>query len=198
MLKFLLLSFLISVSLSGNEQTIWNFLRSKGLTKAGTAGLMGNLYAESGLQSVIYENAYKKKLGYTDQGYVDAVNSGKYTNFVKDAVGFGLAQWTYHTRKQGLLNLCRGKIGDLNCQLKYLVAELSSSFSYVLKTLKSNNDVRTCSDLVMVKFENPADQSTSKKNERYEYSKKYYDMFSGSSYLQLLKSSLLRLALLLV
>ena len=157
MLKLLLLSFLISLSLSAttNEQTIWNFLTSNGLTKAGAAGLMGNLYAESGLQSVIYENAYKSKLGYTNQGYVDAVNSGSYTNFVHDAVGFGLAQWTYYSRKQGLLNKCKGKIGDLNCQLEYLIAELTTSYSYVLKTLKSNNDLRTCSDLVMVKFENP-------------------------------------------
>ena len=182
MLKFLLLSFLISVSLSGNEQTIWNFLTSKGLTNAGAAGLMGNLYAESGLKSVIYENAYKSKLGYTDQGYVDAVNSGSYTNFVHDAVGFGLAQWTYYSRKQGLLNKCSGKIGDLNCQLNYLMDELSSSsFSSILQTLKTNNDVRTCSDLVMVKFENPADQSTTRKNQRYSYSMKYYNMFAGSS-----------------
>ena len=182
MLKLLLLSFLISFSLSGNEQTIWNFLTSKGLTNAGAAGLMGNLYAESGLQSVIYENAYKSKLGYTDQGYVDAVNSGRYTNFVHDAVGFGLAQWTYYSRKQGLLNKCSGKIGDLNCQLNYLMDELSSSsFSSILQTLKTNNDVRTCSDLVMVKFENPADQSTTRKNQRYSYSMKYYNMFAGSS-----------------
>ena len=181
MLKLLLLSFLISFSLSGNEQTIWNFLTSKGLTNAGAAGLMGNLFAESGLQSVIYENAYKSKLGYTDQGYVDAVNSGSYTNFVHDAVGFGLAQWTYYSRKQGLLNKCSGKIGDLNCQLNYLMDELSSSsFSSILQTLKTNNDVRTCSDLVMVKFENPADQSTARKNERYSYSMKYYNMFAGT------------------
>ena len=61
------------------------------------------------------------------------------------------------------------------------MAELSSSFSYVLKTLKSNNDVRTCSDLVMVKFENPADKSTTRKNQRYNYSMKYFNMFAGSS-----------------
>ena len=32
-----------------NEKTIWDHLRNKGLSPAGTAGLMGNLYAESGL-----------------------------------------------------------------------------------------------------------------------------------------------------
>ena len=35
--------------LSTNEELIWKYLKEKGLTDAGAAGLMGNLYAESGL-----------------------------------------------------------------------------------------------------------------------------------------------------
>ena len=31
------------------EEKIWNFLREKIINEYGTAGLMGNLYAESGL-----------------------------------------------------------------------------------------------------------------------------------------------------
>ena len=33
---------------SANENKVWNYLRNQGLTKAGAAGLMGNLKAESG------------------------------------------------------------------------------------------------------------------------------------------------------
>jgi hypothetical protein len=33
-----------------NEELIWQYLKAQGLTDAGTAGLMGNLYAESGLR----------------------------------------------------------------------------------------------------------------------------------------------------
>ena len=33
----------------GNEKTIWNFLTGKGLNAYAVAGIMGNLYAESGL-----------------------------------------------------------------------------------------------------------------------------------------------------
>ena len=47
---------------TGNEKIIWDFLKDNGLTDAGAAGLMGNLYAESTLKSVIYENSYKKAL----------------------------------------------------------------------------------------------------------------------------------------
>ena len=33
-----------------SEKTIWEYLKAQGLTDAGVAGLMGNLYAESGLR----------------------------------------------------------------------------------------------------------------------------------------------------
>ena len=32
------------------EQTIWNWLINAGMTSAGAAGMMGNLYAESALK----------------------------------------------------------------------------------------------------------------------------------------------------
>ena len=35
--------------MADNAQIIWNFLKSQGLSDCGIAGLMGNLYAESGL-----------------------------------------------------------------------------------------------------------------------------------------------------
>ena len=35
---------------STNEEKIWNFLKGAGLNDCGAAGLMGNLYAESGLR----------------------------------------------------------------------------------------------------------------------------------------------------
>ena len=65
-----------------NEKIVWNFLKKEGLTNEGAAGLMGNLQVESNVRSVVYENIYKDKLGWTDQQYVDKVNDGSYTNFV--------------------------------------------------------------------------------------------------------------------
>ena len=49
-----------------NEEKIWNFLTGKGLNSYGAAGLMGNLFAESGLNPHNLQNTYEKKLGYTD------------------------------------------------------------------------------------------------------------------------------------
>lgn len=97
------------MSLTGknNEEKIWNFLTGKGLNSYGAAGLMGNLFAESGLNPHNLQNTYEKKLGYTDNSYTEAVDSGKYTGFTHDSAGYGLAQWTYWSRKEALRIMSR-------------------------------------------------------------------------------------------
>ena len=137
-----------------NEEKIWKFLKSKGFTDFGVAGLMGNLYAESGLSPINLQNSYEKKLNFTDQSYTQAVDNGSYTNFVKDAAGYGLAQWTYWSRKQNLLNYARsvGKsIGDLDMQLEFLCKELSG-YSAVWKTLQSAKSVFEVSNAVLLQL----------------------------------------------
>lgn len=65
-----------------NEKTIWNKLISAGLTFAGTAGLMGNLYAESALNPQNLQNSYEKKLGYTDSIYTQAEKKSYFAGLV--------------------------------------------------------------------------------------------------------------------
>ena len=110
-----------------SEEMIWNFLYENLGNAYGAAGMMGNLYAESGLRSNNLQNSYERSLGMSDEVYTAAVDDGSYTNFVYDAAGYGLAQWTFWSRKQALLNFAqaRGKsIGDLEMQLDYLWQEL--------------------------------------------------------------------------
>ena len=45
-----------------NDEKIWNYLKSNGFNEFGTAGLMGNLYAESGLKPTNLQNSSEKKL----------------------------------------------------------------------------------------------------------------------------------------
>lgn len=54
---------------SSTERTIWNYFCCKGFSPAGVAGLMGNLYAESGLNPINLQNTYEKRLGLTDAEY---------------------------------------------------------------------------------------------------------------------------------
>lgn len=166
-----------------NEEKIWKFLKSRGFTDFGVSGLMGNLYAESGLSPINLQNSYEKKLNFTDQSYTQAVDNGSYTNFVKDAAGYGLAQWTYWSRKQNLLNYARsvGKsIGDLDMQLEFLCKELSG-YSTVWKTLQSATSVFEASNAVLLQYERPANQSEAVQNKRASYGQACYDKFAQST-----------------
>ncbi len=164
-----------------NEERIWNYLTAAGMTACGAAGLMGNLYAESGLIPTNLQNTYEKKLGYTDAAYTAAVDSGAYDNFAKDGAGYGLAQWTYHTRKAALLAFAKaaGKsVGDLETQLAFLVKELRESFKLVHYVLVTATDVKTASNVVLLQFEKPADQSAAAKERRAGYGQIYYNRYA--------------------
>jgi len=166
-----------------NEAAIWKYLKAQGLTDAGVAGLMGNIYAESGLNPKNLQNTYEKKLGYTDATYTIAVDNGTYKNFVKDGAGYGLCQWTYWTRKQALYAFCKAigaSIGDLNAQLRFLMKELTESFKSVLGVLITTTSVREASDAVLLQFERPAKMNDpAVQQKRTEYSQKYYDQFAA-------------------
>lgn len=163
-----------------NEEIIRQYLNNKGLTAAGVAGLMGNLAVESGLRSDNLQNSYERKLGLSDTEYTQAVDSGAYTadKFIHDSAGYGLAQWTYWSRKKALyeyIKLAGLSIGDLNGQLDYLYWELENKYGTVLNTLKTSNSVDECGRAVMLGFERPANQSEENIQRRIEICYRYYE-----------------------
>ena len=106
---------------------------------------MGNLFAESGLNPCNLQNTYNNKLGMGDEEYTKAVDAGSYGNFVNDSAGYGLAQWTFYTRKQELFDYAKAagvSIGNLAMQLAFLWEELQG-YKSVMDTLKKCN-VCTC------------------------------------------------------
>lgn len=160
---------------------IWAFLTGKGLNAYAAAGLMGNLYAESGLNANNLQNSYSKKFNMSDAEYTAAVDNGSYTNFVHDKAGYGLAQWTYYSRKQALFDYAKAaaaSIGDLNMQLAFLWQELQG-YKSVMKVLKAATSVRAASDAVLTGYEKPADQSEAVQKKRAEYGQKYYDKYAA-------------------
>lgn len=164
-----------------SEKTIWEYLKAQGLTDAGAAGLMGNLYAESGLRPNNLQNSYEGKLGMADAEYTEMVDRGTYANFGNDWAGYGLAQWTYPSRKAALLAYAKaaGKsIGDLEMQLGFLMQELSTGYKTVLNVLRTTVSVREASDIVLLQFERPADQSEARRKQRAEYGQKYFDKYA--------------------
>lgn len=164
-------------------KTVWDFLTKKGLNAYAVAGLMGNLYAESALKPTNFQNTYEKKFGLSDTAYTQAVDNGSYTNFVRDSAGYGLAQWTYWSRKQALLAYAqkvKKSIGDLSMQLEFLWQELQG-YTSVMKVLRAATSIQEASDAVLTGYERPANQSDAVKTKRAGYGKKYYDLYASAA-----------------
>lgn len=121
---------------------------------------------------------------YTDASYTAAVDNGTYKKFGTDSAGYGLAQWTYHTRKKALLAFAQSKkksVGDLGMQLEFLYKELSESYKGVFADLKSAKTILAASNSVLMKFERPANQSAAVQNKRAAYGQKFYDKYAGKT-----------------
>lgn len=174
--------------MASNKEIIWNYLFKQGFSAPAVFGLMGNIQAESALRPDNLQDSYEKKLGYSDAAYVQAVDSGAYDDsFCKDQAGFGLCQWTSSGRKANLLNFAhaRGKsIADMGMQLDFLMQELNGAYKSVLNGIKAAKTIREASDIVLTRFECPADQSENAKRYRASLGEKLYDeykRFGGSS-----------------
>ena len=164
-----------------DSKSIWNFFKEKGLSETGTAGMMGNMFAESRYLPINLQDSEESYLGMNDIEYTRAVDNGTYTNFVNDGAGYGLCQWTHPYRKKQLLEFAKkqGKsIGDLNMQLNFLWDELNNAFPDVVKTLKKNHDIFTQVNKVMVDFERPYDQGSGELYRRVRYALMAYNKYA--------------------
>ena len=157
-----------------SEQTIYTSLIRAGLTPEGAAGSMGNMFAESTMKANI---AQRGMTNLSDEAYTAAADMGQ-IDFVHDAVGYGLCQWTHYTRKAGLLSYareCGVSVGDEDMQVNYFLKELQD-YPGVLSVLMTSHDLKLCSDIVCTEFERPADNNL---DARYRFAKKFYEQFAG-------------------
>lgn len=173
-----------SATTQANPLLTWQYLILKIKNPYGVAGLMGNLYHESALLPINLESSREDDLGYSDIGYTNAVTNGSYSksSFTGDRAGYGLAQWTYSTRKEAFYNYWKtkgGSIGNLITQLEFLYNELASNYPTVLNALKNATSVKEASDTVLHDFEAPANQSASVENQRASTGSSYYDKYKN-------------------
>ncbi len=93
----------ISLAAGEIEQGVWDYLTNQGLTEIQAAGIMGNIYRESGFDPA-------------------AIESG-------NGIGIGLCQWSFGRRTE-LENYAasQGKpVSDLQVQLEFLMSEITPS-----------------------------------------------------------------------
>lgn len=152
--------------LGGDEGYIWNYFSQKLGNDYGVAGLMGNLAAESGL----HPDRLQGDIPYSNRSveYTANVDSGTVSeyDFVRKGPGgggYGLAQWTYYTRKQNMYNKWKSggysSIGCIQLACDFLWDELNS---YGLVGALSNaKSIQEASNVILLQFEKPADQGPS-------------------------------------
>lgn len=167
---------------NSDEERIYRFLCDEIGNKYGAAGLCGNIKAESNFKANNLQNSYNKKLGMTDDEYTAKVDSGEYTRdqFINDGAGYGLVQSTYWSIKQYLYEFWQsygGSIGDTEMQLRCLCQQLRCGYKTVWDGLVNAASIDEASNLVLLKFERPADQSEAVQKERASYGYEIYERY---------------------
>ena len=151
-----------------NERALYIYkkLRQAGMTHAGAIGMIGSLQGETAdLNPMRVENSYLKKFGVTIEEYVrradndEVIYNGK--KFNKDSAGFGIAQWTYSTRKQNLLDYAKSQgksVGDLDVQIEFLIKEVQK-YKNTWKTCCTTADYGAAVEICVTEYENCTNQS---------------------------------------
>ena len=158
-----------------STQSIYTQLINAGLSKAGACGVMGNMNAESAMRA---NNAQDGMTKLSDAEYTSGVDNGTYTNFVRDAVGYGLCQWTYWTRKQELYNYAKSKgtsIGDETMQVEFALHELKNNYPTLWKFLCTTDNVHDAAARICTEYERPAVNNI---NVRASYALRYFEEMS--------------------
>lgn len=126
-----------------------------GLTPIAACGLGGNMYCESTMQSNI---AQRGMTALSDAEYTAAADAGT-IDFVHDAVGYGLCQWTYYTRKQNLLEYSRRygtSVGDETMQVKFCLEEMRTEYASLWSYLQKTQSLYNAAAQVCIEYEKPA------------------------------------------
>ena len=196
----------MAIQTNSIREKVWDTLISIGTTPAGAAGIMGNLHSQSiGINPNAVEGLlitrYKSEgfLSWPDgiydpktwDLYTQRVDNGtiskaefisprQYTG-AKHQYGYGMVQWTTAARKERLWSYTRGKgksISDIQGQIECLVYELKNSFPSVWSVVSKTNTVNEAADIVLTKFESPANADSLKATRR-GYANQYYNLYKN-------------------
>lgn len=133
---------------------------SDGMTPTAAEAMWGNIYSESGGESNRVQGDFSPTR-IVSKSYTKDVDEGRISpsTFARDGRGYGLVQWTFWSRKQGLLNYAKahGKsIGDTAMQVDYIVVEFKSDFPALWQYLTFTDNLYEATRRICMEFERPA------------------------------------------
>jgi len=168
-----------SVSGNGNEEKVWNYLTGHGLTPVATAGIMGNISAESGFNPSAEQNPG----AWEDLSSLNVNQGGK--------GGVGLAQWD-GGRRPAVINFLKSKgISDaalhnpsdslISGELDYMLQELNTGYKNALDAImKDTTPAQAAYDFHRL-YEISSDSMDAIKSNRIDPAVNYYNKFKGNS-----------------
>lgn len=178
----------------GYTRAVWNGLYNLINNEIGLSALLGNLFPESGIVPYRCENDnnntnfFNRSRIYTsnvDNGTITRdqfINSG--LDGDRDHKGYGLAQWTFPSRKAGYYDAWKSggysSIGSIELAVYYLAYELQTSYASTLEVLRNATDMRTASTYVLKNFENPTLQGEDVQEYRFNCSMDVFDDMHGN------------------
>lgn len=121
-----------------NRNIIMKFLINKGLTEEQSAGIVGNLQAESNFNPSVEGD---------------------------NKTSIGIAQW-HLTRKDKLINYCKSNNEDyksLDCQLDFLWYELNTAYKKVLDKIRNSTTPEESAVIFASEYERPLSKDYSKR-----------------------------------
>lgn len=163
------------------QEQIYNYLKDFGLNDTAIAGVMGNMAQESGYSATNLQNSYESSLGYTDQSYTDAVDSGAYSRdqFIHDSAGYGIVQYTYSGYKEGLYDLAKSEgksVGDLGVQLEYLATQMSPA---LVDKLNNAGSAAEAAQIFCNDFEKPGTPNMANRIASAEQAMSLFDSYNA-------------------
>lgn len=138
-----------------SKLTILTALVRGGMTPIAACAMGGNMMRESNMTANI---AQRGMTTLTDAEYTAAADIGA-IDFALDAVGYGLCQWTYFSRKQRLLEYAKSmgaSVGDEATQVNFCLAELRGEYPALWKYLKAAQDLYGAAARICKEYERPA------------------------------------------
>ena len=138
-----------------SQLSILSTLVRGGMTPIAACAMGGNMMCESNMTANI---AQRGMTTLTDAEYTAAADSGA-IDFAHDAVGYGLCQWTYFTRKQRLLEYARSvgaSVGDETIQVNFCLKELRGEYPALWEYLTTVQDLYGAAARICKEYERPA------------------------------------------
>lgn len=159
------------------EKEIWQALKDKGFTDFAAAGVMGNFQAESAMRSDNVED----RCPMSDAAYTVAADNGS-IDFIYDAYGYGLPQFTFWSLKRGLLNYCRDRgvsVADAQVQIDFLADVLQREYPGTVNRLQNAAGPEEAAIIFLLEFEKPADQGAKVQQYRGGLAWDIYQKYAG-------------------